>query len=95
MCYGSGCSKENYMGDCRVCDYKPYRETKFAHPCVLYGNLNEIINYYLTIEEHELFLNSYEQSEELAVLAQERWANDEERKKVIEEIEEKYPWYKR
>ena len=53
MCYGSGCLKEDYMGNCRVMDYAPYRETKFICPCLLYGNESEVIQYYLSEEEYQ------------------------------------------
>ena len=93
MCYGSECLKENHMGDCRVVDFKPYSETDFQSPCVLYGCISEIMNYYLTIEEHEELSKDWS-NERLRDLARERWAEDKERKQTIEEIE-KLPWYDR
>ena len=44
------------MGNCRVMDYAPYRETKFRCPCLLYGNENEVIQYYLKEEEYQAAL---------------------------------------
>ena len=82
MCYGSGCLKENCMGDCTVWDYKPYRETKFRCPCVLYGNESDVIQYYLTDEEHQELYdlavnNENELRQSLLIdLAWERYEND-------------------
>ena len=60
MCYGSGCLKEDHMGNCRVMDYEPYRETKFRCPCLLYGNENEVIEYYLDEEEYQEEVEAYQ-----------------------------------
>ncbi len=94
MCYGSGCLKENHMGDCRVYNYAPYRETSYGSPCVLYGAFNSVITFYLTSEEYEEICD-LNKMEELKNLAFDRWNEDEKRKQTIKEIEEKYPWYER
>lgn len=101
MCYGSGCLKEGHMGDCRVMDYAPYRETKFGCPCLLYGNESEVIQYYLKEEEYqELYDLAMDNKNELRQrvlidLAWERYAEDEERKRTIKEIESNYDWLHR
>lgn len=101
MCYGSGCLKESHMGDCTVWDYKPYRETKFRCPCLLYGNENEVVRYYLKEEEYqELYDLAMDNKNELRQrvlidLAWERYENDEERKETIKEIESNYDRFHR
>ena len=101
MCYGSGCLKEDHMGDCTVWDYEPYRKTKFRCPCLLYGNENEVIEYYLDEEEYqELYDLAMDNKNELRQrvlidLAWERYENDEERKETIKEIESNYDRFHR
>ena len=101
MCYGSGCLKEDHMGNCRVMDYAPYRETKFRCPCLLYGNENEVIQYYLKEEEYqELYDLAMDNKNELRQrvlidLAWERYENDEEGKETIKEIESNYDGFHR
>ena len=99
MCYGSGCLKENHMGDCTVCDFEPYRGTKYKSPCILYGNFNEVMMCYLDEEEYDKLCVAEsgatdEEKSKIFDLVWERWANDEERKQIIEEIE-KLPWHRR
>lgn len=53
MCYGSGCHKEDYMGECCVYDFEFFRKTEFHSPCVIFGNYDEVIKFYLTKEESE------------------------------------------
>ena len=99
MCYGSGCQKEDCMGECRVLNFEPYRKTEFHSPCILYGCTNDVIEFYLTTEEHERLFELYkigklEQCNELEKIAWKRWEDDGDRKKVIEEIE-KLSWLDR
>ena len=94
MCYGNGCLKEDHMGECSVCDYAPYRKTKFGRPCVLYGACDSVIQYYITNEEFDRAFE-FDEVTKLESVAFERWSNDIERVRTIKEIEEKYPWYER
>lgn len=58
MCYGSGCSRENHMGDCSCFltreQEKILEESNYTE-CVLFGNEHCIVDFYLTKDEHSKF----------------------------------------
>ena len=85
MCYGSGCRKEDYMGECCVYDFEFFRKTEFHSPCVVFGNYDEVVKFYLTKEEFKEWTETY--NGELEQLALQRWREDKDRIKIIEEYE--------
>ena len=85
MCYGSGCYKEDYMGECCIHDFGFFRESEFHSPCVVFGNYDEVIKFYLTKEEFEKWVEGCDK--ELENLAFQRWREDEDRIKTVMEYE--------
>lgn len=94
MCYGSGCSKENHMGDCTCFFVKDKRkiikESEYKSECLIFGDDHEVIDFYLSRDEHEK-VTKMNYSEEICNkmynLALKRWREDKGRLKLIEQLE--------
>ena len=96
MCYGSGCSKENHMGDCTCFFVKDERkmieESEYKSECLIFGSEPVVEDFYLSIEEYlkiEWLIseNNLDEINRIKNLAFERWREDEERLKLIEQLE--------
>lgn len=93
MCYGSGCSRENHMGDCisfLTKEQKALIEKSKYSECLLFGDDHSVIDFYLSKEEHQQVFEidcSKEIMDKMYNLAYERWREDKERLELIEKLE--------